>query len=98
LTAIDCTVAQVISLSFTRLSLEPSHDCQYDFIEIHDGAQASSHLIVKLCHLNQVTNDTITTSHNQLYLWFHSDATISSDGFEAVWIAVEPGEWTCQIP
>ncbi|KAI0233509.1 Cubilin [Lamellibrachia satsuma] len=81
---------KVISISFTRLSLEPSNKCLYDFLALHDGPEASSQMIAKMCHINQLTNDSITTTHNQMYIWFHSDSSVSSDGFEAVWKAVDP--------
>lgn len=35
-------------------------------------------------------NGSIVSSHNSLYFWFHSDSSISHDGFAFHWDSIEP--------
>lgn len=35
-------------------------------------------------------NGNIISSHNTLYLWFHSDSSISNDGFTFHWNSIDP--------
>ncbi len=34
----------------------------------------------------------MNSTHNHMYLWFHSDASVNGDGFKLRWESAEPGE------
>ncbi|XP_076628821.1 cubilin [Colletes latitarsis] len=81
----------VLNLTFTRFNLEDSTDCKFDFLQIHDGRNAGSQIIGRFCG-NKLPNGngTIISTHNTLYLWFHSDSSVSHDGFALHWNSIEP--------
>ncbi|XP_017881696.1 cubilin [Ceratina calcarata] len=81
----------VLNVTFTRFNLELSPDCKYDFLQIHDGRNAGSQMIGRFCGDKVLHgNGTIVSSHNSLYFWFHSDSSISHDGFAFHWNSIEP--------
>ncbi|XP_076296135.1 cubilin [Lasioglossum baleicum] len=81
----------VLNVTFTKFNIEQSTDCKYDFLQIHDGRNAGSQMIGRFCG-NALPNGTgnIISSHNSLYFWFHSDSSISHDGFAFHWESIEP--------
>ena len=79
-------------LQFPKFKLEAHRSCSYDFLQIHDGNSASSHLIGKYCGTTAPNNGHINTTHNTAYLWFHSDSSNNADGFEVTWTSAPPGE------
>ncbi|XP_012062648.1 PREDICTED: cubilin [Atta cephalotes] len=83
--------SKVLNVTFTSFNLEQSTDCKFDFLQIHDGRNAGSQMINRFCgHTLPNENGTIISSHNTLYLWFHSDNSISHDGFTFRWKSIEP--------
>ncbi|XP_033347146.1 cubilin [Bombus vosnesenskii] len=81
----------VLNVTFTRFNLEHSTDCKYDFLQIHDGRNAGSQMIGRFCgNTFPLKNGNIVSSHNSLYFWFHSDNSISHDGFAFEWNSIEP--------
>ncbi|KAK2582771.1 hypothetical protein KPH14_005036 [Odynerus spinipes] len=82
---------QVLNVTFTAFNLEDSVDCKFDFLQIHDGRNAGSHMIGRFCgHTLPNKNGNIVSSHNSLYFWFHSDSSIAHDGFTLHWNSIEP--------
>ncbi|XP_076174105.1 cubilin isoform X2 [Ptiloglossa arizonensis] len=81
----------VLNVTFTRFDLEDSTDCKFDFLQIHDGRNAGSQMIGRFCG-NGLPHGTgnIVSTHNVLYLWFHSDNSISQDGFAFHWNSISP--------
>jgi cubilin len=59
-------------------------------LQIHDGRSAGKHILGRYCGIKLPNNGTIISSHNSLYIWFHSDNTINSDGFAFNWTTIEP--------
>ncbi|XP_014475365.1 PREDICTED: cubilin [Dinoponera quadriceps] len=58
---------------------------------IHDGKNAGGQMINRFCGNTLPNgNGNIVSSHNSLYLWFHSDSSISHDGFAFQWNSIEP--------
>ncbi|EFN89302.1 Cubilin, partial [Harpegnathos saltator] len=59
--------------------------------EIHDGKNAGGQMINRFCGETLPNgNGNIVSSHNSLYLWFHSDGSISHDGFTFHWNSIDP--------
>ncbi|XP_029168402.1 cubilin-like [Nylanderia fulva] len=83
--------SKVLNITFTAFNLEQSTDCKFDFLQIHDGKNAGSQMINRFCGPALPNgNGNIISSHNSLYLWFHSDSTISHDGFTFHWNSIDP--------
>ncbi|CAD1477837.1 unnamed protein product, partial [Heterotrigona itama] len=81
----------VLNVTFDRFNLEQSTDCKYDFLQIHDGRNAGSQMIGRFCgNTSPHGNGNIVSSHNSLYFWFHSDNSISHDGFAFHWDSIKP--------
>ncbi|XP_014429200.3 scavenger receptor cysteine-rich domain-containing protein DMBT1-like isoform X1 [Pelodiscus sinensis] len=68
-----------IILSFRDISTEGS-GCQYDYIEIYDGALYTSPLLGKICYNS---TPTYTSSSNLMTVRFHSDSSVTKRGFRA---------------
>ncbi|XP_046746481.1 cubilin-like [Diprion similis] len=81
---------KVLNVTFTAFDLESSTDCQNDFLQIHDGYTAGEHLIGRYCGANLPGNGSIMSSDRHLYLWFHSDRSISHNGFSMNWTSIDP--------
>lgn len=69
-----------------------SPNCNFDFLQIHDGPSASSHMIGKYCGSRAPNGGSLNTTSFEVYLWFRSDASVSSDGFEVVWSSSLPSK------
>ncbi|XP_071569184.1 cubilin isoform X2 [Temnothorax nylanderi] len=83
--------SKVLNVTFTAFNIEHSTDCKFDFLQIHDGENTGAQLINRFCgHELPNGNGTIISSHNTLYLWFHSDNSISHDGFTFHWNSIDP--------
>ncbi|XP_078582053.1 cubilin-like isoform X2 [Branchiostoma floridae x Branchiostoma japonicum] len=85
---VTTTPGKVLYVTFPEFHLEQATNCQYDWVQIHDGASASAYQIGKYC--GQTAPDPITSTHNQLYFWFRSDQSVSGDGFTVVWQSQDP--------
>ena len=59
----------------------------WDWMEIRDGPEPNSQLISTLC--GDTIPEPIISSGNELYVHFHSDASVGSTGFE---ISVSEGK------
>ncbi|EFN66210.1 Cubilin [Camponotus floridanus] len=83
--------SKVLNVTFTAFNLEQSTDCKFDFLQIHDGRNAGSQMINRFCGQTLPNgNGNIISSHNTLYLWFHSDSSVSNDGFTFHWNSIDP--------
>ncbi|XP_070536661.1 cubilin-like [Ptychodera flava] len=85
---ITTTRGKVLRITFTVFDIEYHQNCQYDFVEVHDGADPSSQLIGKYC--GTTAPDAFTTTHNEVYIWFRSDASVGGDGIEVQWTSEDP--------
>lgn len=81
---------KVLNITFTKFHIEPSQDCRYDWLQIHDGRSSASHTIGRFCGDKFPKGGNIISSHNQLYLWFRSDNTNAHEGFELSWESIDP--------
>ena len=78
-------------MQFTEFHLEASQDCTFDYLQIHDGPSSGSHLIGRFCGMTPPNGGTLNSTHDRVYLWFHSDSSVNGDGFKMTWLAVDPG-------
>ncbi|CAH1775425.1 unnamed protein product [Owenia fusiformis] len=88
---ITVSTNKIIMVSFNSFNIEYHANCDYDFLQINDGPSASSHPIGKFCGTQSPINGQgFNSTHNQLYFWFRSDASVASDGFEVSWTSANP--------
>lgn len=76
-------------ITFTSFQLESHSDCNYDFLELHDGG-AGHRRIAKLCGLN--VPQPIQSTTNKVWMRFKSDASDSMSGFTANYIFINRTE------
>ncbi|XP_067930809.1 cubilin-like [Watersipora subatra] len=90
---ITTVLHKVLNLYFSQFSLETHPNCDYDFLQIHDGSTASAYQIGKYCG-NDTTlglrGKTITTTHNVIYMWFKTDRSVAGQGFAFTWNSSTP--------
>ncbi|XP_052697133.1 cubilin-like isoform X2 [Crassostrea angulata] len=82
------TPGKIISVTFTSFSVENHPGCAYDYLQVHDGPSATAHKIGTYC--GYTLPPPINTTQHQMYIWFYSDQSISSDGFSLNWISADP--------
>ncbi|CAB3228775.1 unnamed protein product [Arctia plantaginis] len=81
---------KVINVTFSKFNVEPSLECNNDFLQIHDGRKSSSQLIGRFCGSTFPKGGNIVSTHNNLYFWFHSDRTVAKSGFALHWTSMKP--------
>ncbi|XP_029134023.2 cubilin [Labrus bergylta] len=79
---------KILRITFPFFHLESSTNCNFDFLQIHDGDSASAHMLGKYCGQNNPQE--LHSSHNSLYFWFRSDGSVSGSGFTVVWESQDP--------
>ncbi|XP_042234787.1 cubilin-like [Homarus americanus] len=81
---------KVINVTFQHFHMEGGR-CNFDWLQIHDGLQMSSQLIGRFCGTSLPGNNgSIISTHNFLYLWFHSDHSVAGFGFNFTWNTTDP--------
>ncbi|XP_064467600.1 neuropilin and tolloid-like protein 1 [Ornithodoros turicata] len=81
---IEAPYNHMVRLDFRdKFHLEESPTCEFDYLEIHNGAYAYSPLEAKLC--GDTFPKTIHSEGRELWLKFVSDASIEYTGFKAVY-------------
>uniref|UniRef100_A0A8C0J8V6 Cubilin n=1 Tax=Chelonoidis abingdonii TaxID=106734 RepID=A0A8C0J8V6_CHEAB len=76
------TMETIYSHSYTH------SNCNFDFLQIHDGDSASAYMLGKYCGSSHPPE--LFSTHNSLYFWFRSDHTINAGGFTVKWESQEP--------
>ncbi|KAJ3659671.1 hypothetical protein Zmor_011346 [Zophobas morio] len=87
---IETNVTKVLNVTFLSFSVEESPACRYDWLQIHDGKNTLSRSIGRFCGHNLPNGGTIITTHNVVYLWFRSDHSVASRGFNLTWTSIVP--------
>lgn len=79
-----------VDLTFPFFDVEagPGTTCDYDYLEVYDGPDASSPLIDRYCNNNLPTD--ISSTGSAITILFHSDGGLEEPGFEI--------EWSCNLP
>ncbi|CDW52674.1 bone morphogenetic protein [Trichuris trichiura] len=75
-----------LQLDFIEFEIEPHQDCAYDRIELYDGSSIDSPSLGKYC--GPKAPEKITSSKNELYMFFHSDSSVQRKGFQAHYTSV----------
>ena len=47
----------------------------------------------KFCGRDLPNGGKINSTHNQVYMWFHSDHSVNGDGFRLTWTSADPGDY-----
>ncbi|XP_074522229.1 inactive serine protease PAMR1 [Halichoeres trimaculatus] len=68
-----------IEMRFTQISLEPDHNCGYDYVEVRDGDDLNSPVIGRFC--GDRLPPPIKSSGSRLHILFSSDGYNNFDGF-----------------
>jgi cubilin len=71
--------------------MENHTQCNYDFLQIFDGPSASYPKIGKFCGMALPKGGTINSTTHEMFLSFHSDASVAHDGFTLIWRSALPG-------
>lgn len=66
-------------MEFEHFELEHHNDCEFDFLEVHEGGEASGPLVGRYC--GRDTPPGYVSASNSLYLTFRSDYSVSRSGF-----------------
>lgn len=70
-----------IKITFHEVEIEKDYDCQYDFVEIFNGEDATYPEIARFCHQN--TPITVTGGGNFMFIRFQTDNSFQGKGFYA---------------
>ncbi|XP_046451773.1 cubilin-like isoform X2 [Daphnia pulex] len=87
---INTTPGKVMNMTFNRFHLESSENCKFDWLQFHDGEDASAQIVGRYCGDQTFPGGSMVTTHNQIYLWFRSDHSVNGQGFELVWNTIDP--------
>nr|XP_002128740.1 tolloid-like protein 2 [Ciona intestinalis]XP_026696348.1 tolloid-like protein 2 [Ciona intestinalis] len=71
--------SDLIRVNFQHFNLERHTDCQYDYVAVYEGPNASSRLIGKYCGTN--TSFMVTGRAPNMFIHYHTDDTVPSSGF-----------------
>lgn len=88
---IQTNVTQVLNVTFRAFNVEASSECRRDWLQIHDGASSSAYMIGRFCGGSLPKGGNVVSTHNSMYLWFRSDNSTTSEGFELEWNTIDPG-------
>jgi len=75
-------VLQVVSLTFTELSLEAEYSCGYDSVSLYDGSGDNSASLGKFC---TVASSMIASSGPSLFVVFETDHSVDTGRFALSW-------------
>ena len=79
---------KVINVTFLEFHFEMGDNCPHDWLQIHDGRDASAHIIGRYCGTDSPGN--FVSSTNKLYMWMRSDHSVAHSGFRMIWHSVLP--------
>lgn len=87
---ISPTGAATVDINFSFFDIEPGtgSSCDYDYIDVYDGANTGAPLIGKYCNNNIPT--TLSSTGGSITIVFHSDPGLELAGFQL--------DWTCNLP
>lgn len=82
--------ASTVTIDFISFDVEAGTggNCNYDYLEIHDGPSTADPLIDTYCNNNVPT--TFTSTGNAVTIVFHSDPGVQDPGFQI--------DWSCNLP
>jgi len=74
-------VGDAVTVTFTDFELEDGGGCQYDVLEIYDGASSSATLIGEYCDTN--SPGIVSSTGSDMFIRFTSDGSVTRTGFSA---------------
>ena len=84
---IQLNSGNVVSFTFGEIKIENHVSCAFDYLLIRDGILPSSPELLRLCSTQ--TPAPLSTSGPAAWVHFHTDASITDQGFSISWVAVE---------
>ncbi|XP_060808843.1 cubilin [Amyelois transitella] len=81
---------KVINVTFSRFHLERSPDCNFNFLEIHDGRNTADPLIGRFCGDDPPNGGNIVSNQHNLYLWFLTNSVDNRNRFALHWNSIAP--------
>ena len=88
---ISPTSAVNVTINFTQFDVESGTsgtNCNYDYMEVYDGANTSAPLIGRYCN-NNPPPTSLTSSTGNVYIKFHADAGLHLQGFKIDWTCLQ---------
>ena len=84
--------ASSVTLNFISFDIEAGTgtSCNYDYLNVYDGANTSSTLIGTYCNNNIPT--TISSTGGSITILFSSDGGVENAGFEIDWVCVQSNQ------
>jgi hypothetical protein len=82
--------SKLVQVTFRRLGIEQSPDCQYDRVSVFDGPDNGSTLIGTYCG-TLLPQELIQSTGSVLFVYFVSDIEDGGQGFVLNWNATDPG-------
>ena len=82
-----------ITLDFISFDIEApssSTDCNWDYLEIFDGADTSANSLGRFCNTLTGSPGVVVSSGGALTVYLHADANTNGTGFEANWNCIFP--------
>ena len=79
---------KVINITFLEFHLEQGENCPHDWLQIHDGRDASAHIIGRFCGTESPPS--YVSSTNKLYMWMRTDHSVAHSGFRILWHSEPP--------
>ena len=73
-----------IKMEFVNFDVEAQSECNYDYMEIFDGADDNAPLIGKWCGTNSPGTIIASNEEGALTVYFHSDASQALPGWKAI--------------
>ncbi|KAL5261326.1 hypothetical protein ACHWQZ_G007127 [Mnemiopsis leidyi] len=90
MTRILANPGQVIRLNFETINIEHHADCTYDYLEVRDGDLPTAPLLGRFC--GNLPSNNFTSTGPNLWVKFHSDTSVSRQGFFAHFVALDVNE------
>jgi len=77
-----------ITLNFISFDIEaPSSSsyCNWDYLEVFDGADTSAPSLGQFCNTLTGSPDTLVSTGGEITVYLHADAAVNGTGFEVAW-------------
>ncbi|KAJ8306835.1 hypothetical protein KUTeg_014919 [Tegillarca granosa] len=88
--SITVATGMAVELNISDFDLETHTQCRFDVLEVFNGPDDQSPRLVQICH-TQTKPQLITTTGNQMFVRFKSDASVNGRGFSATYRSIAGG-------